>query len=61
MRELQVLRRLAMGATNREIAQIYSISIKTVDTYRARLLKKLDLRNNAELSRFAIQNRLIDL
>ena len=60
MRELQVLRRLAMGHTNREIAQAYSLSIKTVDTYRARLLKKLDLRNNAELIRFALQNRLIE-
>jgi DNA-binding CsgD family transcriptional regulator len=50
-----------MGNTNREIASMYGISIKTVDTYRSRLLKKLDLRNNAELSRFAIQNRLIDL
>ncbi len=60
MRELQVLRRLAMGQTNREIVRSYHISIKTVDTYRARLLKKLGLRNNAELSRFAIQNRLIE-
>jgi two-component system invasion response regulator UvrY len=60
MRELQVLRRLALGHTNREIAESYHISIKTVDTYRSRLLKKLDLRNNAELSRFAIQNRLIE-
>ncbi len=60
MRELQVLRRLAMGHTNREIARAYHISIKTVDTYRARLLKKLGLRNNADLSRFAIQNKLIE-
>ena len=60
MRELQVLRRLAMGQTNREIASAYHISIKTVDTYRARLLKKLGLRNNAELSRFAMQNQLIE-
>jgi len=60
MRELQVLRRLAMGQTNREIAESYHISVKTVDTYRLRLLKKLNLRNNAELSRFAIQNRLIE-
>jgi two-component system, NarL family, invasion response regulator UvrY len=60
MRELQVLRRLALGHTNREIAELYCISIKTVDTYRARLLKKLNLRNNAELSRFAIQNKLIE-
>jgi two-component system invasion response regulator UvrY len=59
-RELQVLRRLAMGRTNHEIAEAYGISIKTVDTYRLRLLKKLNLRNNAELSRFAIQNKLIE-
>jgi DNA-binding NarL/FixJ family response regulator len=59
-RELQVLRRLALGETNREIASTYNISIKTVDTYRFRLLKKLNLRNNAELSRFAIQNGLVE-
>ena len=59
-RELQVLRRLALGNTNREIAAAYHISIKTVDTYRSRLLKKLNLRNNAELSRFAIQNDIIE-
>ncbi len=59
-RELQVLRRLALGHTNREIASTYNISIKTIDTYRFRLLKKLNLRNNAELSRFAIQNGLIE-
>lgn len=58
-RELQVLRRLALGRTNREIASAYGISIKTVDTYRSRLLKKLNLRNNADLSRFAIQHHLI--
>ena len=61
MRELQVLRKLALGSTNREIAISYNISVKTVDTYRARILKKLNLRNNAELSRFAIQNKLVEL
>ncbi len=60
-REMQVLRFLALGKTVREIAETYHISPKTVDTYRFRLLKKLNLRNNAELSRFAIQNRLIEL
>ncbi len=59
-RELQVLRRLAQGHTNREIAEAYHISVKTVDTYRFRLLKKLNLRNNAEISRFAMQNQLIE-
>ncbi|MFH1155281.1 MAG: response regulator transcription factor [Pseudomonadota bacterium] len=60
-RELQVLRKLAMGHTNHEIAESYHISVKTVDTYRARILKKLNLRNNAELSRFAIKNRIVEL
>lgn len=59
-RELQVLRRLALGHTNREIAESYHISIKTVDTYRSRLLKKLNLRNNAEISLFAIHHHLIE-
>ena len=59
-REVQVLRALAMGQTNREIAENYYISVKTVDTYRFRLLKKLNLRNNAELSRFAIQHGLVE-
>jgi len=59
-REIQVLRCLSLGKTNSEIAEIYHISIKTVDTYRSRLLRKLNLRNNADLSRFAIQNGLVE-
>ena len=60
LRELQVLRKLATGSTNREIATSYNISVKTVDTYRARILKKLNLRNNADLSRYAIQHKLVE-
>lgn len=59
-REIQVLRALALGKSNREIAESYNISIKTVDTHRSRLLKKLDLRNNAELTRFAIRSRIVE-
>jgi DNA-binding NarL/FixJ family response regulator len=59
-REVEVLRQLATGRTNREIADAFSISIKTVDAYRQRLLKKLNLRNNSELPRFAIQHRLVE-
>jgi len=59
-RELQVLRALALGQTNREIAEAFHISVKTVDTYRFRLLKKLGLRNNAELSRFATAQGLVE-
>jgi DNA-binding NarL/FixJ family response regulator len=59
-REIQVLSQLASGKTNREIAQTYGISIKTVDTYRSRIFQKLELRNVAELTRFAIKHHLIE-
>ena len=51
-REIQVLRHLALGHTVKEIAEAYHLSTNTVHTYRIRLLKKLNLRNNAELSLF---------
>jgi DNA-binding NarL/FixJ family response regulator len=60
-REMQGLRRLPMGQTNREIAETYDINSKTVDTYRLRILKKLNLRNNADLSRFAIRHDLVQI
>ena len=52
---------MAPEKSNREIEESYPISPKTIDTYRARLLKKLNLRNNAELTRFSIQNRVVGL
>ena len=58
-REFQVLRRLAAGATHREIAEELSISAKTVDAHRLNLLAKLNLRNNAELTNFAMQHGFI--
>ena len=54
-RELQVLKRLAEGSTCREIAQDLHLSVKTVDTYRARLLTKLNLQTTADLVRFALR------
>jgi two-component system invasion response regulator UvrY len=55
-RELQVMEMLARGMTNREIAVDLNISIKTVDTHRGHVLKKLGLRNNSELTRFAVKH-----
>jgi two-component system, NarL family, invasion response regulator UvrY len=55
-REQQVMEMLARGLTNREIAEHLEISIKTVDTHRGHVLKKLGLRNNSELTRFAIKH-----
>ena len=59
LRETQVLRLLALGHTHHEIAALLSIGVKTVDTHRANVLRKLELRNNADLTRHAIRTRLI--
>ncbi len=60
-REFQVLERLAQGWTNREIAEQLNISIKTVDTHRGHVLKKLRLRNNSDLTRFAVKHGYVPL
>lgn len=58
-RELQVLCHIAKGRKTGEIADELCLSIKTVNTYRARVLNKLGLRNNADLTRFALKNNLV--
>lgn len=58
-REIQVLCSLAQGFNHHEIASTLYISVKTVDTHRCNLLKKLELRNNADLTRFALEHGLI--
>lgn len=60
-RELQVMEMLSRGLTNREIAEHLDISIKTVDTHRGHVLKKLGLRNNSELTRFAVKHGYVTL
>lgn len=59
-REYEVLRGIAAGKTVSEIARQMSLSVKTISTYRARLLQKMRMKNNAELTRYAIVNRLIE-
>jgi len=58
-RELEVMCFLATGMTNREIAEQLGISVKTIDTHRGHLLKKLQLRNNSDITRFAIRHGLV--
>jgi two-component system, NarL family, invasion response regulator UvrY len=58
-REKQVLKRIALGKTVSEIANKLELSVKTVSTYRARILSKMKLRNNAELTHYALQNGLV--
>ena len=59
-RELQVLRLIARGRKVKEISQELDVRTRTVETYRSRILRKLGLRNNAELCRFAFENALLD-
>ena len=58
-REYQVLRMIASGKTVTEIAQELSLSVKTISTYRSRILEKMRAKNNAELTRYAFANRLV--
>jgi two-component system, NarL family, invasion response regulator UvrY len=58
-REFQVLRLLASGQTNREIAQALGLSVKTVDAHRLNILGKLELRNNSDLTKFAIRHAIV--
>lgn len=57
-REYQVMQLIAAGRSMSEIAQELSLSVKTVSTYRSRMLEKLHLRTNAEVMRYALDHRL---
>lgn len=59
-RELQVLCMFALGKVNKEVAEKLSLSVKTVSTYRARILEKMNMNSNAELTRYAIKNGLVE-
>ena len=59
-REFQVLRMVGVGKTLREIADELVISEKTVGTYRARIMEKMNMTRNAELIRYAVQNKLVE-
>jgi len=59
-REFQVMRLIASGKTPKGIAEELSLSVKTVSTYRARLLEKMKMKTNAQVIRYAVQNNLVD-
>ena len=59
-REFEVMRLIASGKTVTEIAGLLSLSDKTISTYRARLLEKMGMQTSAELTRYAIQNKLVE-
>jgi DNA-binding NarL/FixJ family response regulator len=58
-REFDVLKRIASGKTVSEIAAALSLSVNTISTYRSRILEKMGMQNNAELTLYAVENKLI--
>ena len=60
-REMQVLVQLARGSATREVSTSLGLSMSTVETYRSRILQKLCLRNNSDITRFAIRRGLIEV
>ena len=58
-RECQVMLMIANGKSMKDIAGELSLSVKTISTYRARILEKLKLKSNAEIVKFALQNRIV--
>jgi two-component system response regulator NreC len=59
-REREVLRLLALGHTNQEIAKMLFISVRTAETHRAHIMQKLRLQTRAELVRYALEHGLLD-
>lgn len=60
-REYQIMCNIALGKTAEEIAEDLSLSINTIYTYRNRILEKMSMKSNVELTQYALQNRLIEI
>jgi len=60
-REVEVLRHIAQGHTNKEIADMLSISVRTVNSHRTNLMRKLNIHETAGLTRFAVQQGIVDV
>jgi len=59
-REFLILRMIASGKAVSQIARELSLSVKTISTYRARLLEKMGMKNNSEITHYALQEKLVD-
>lgn len=58
-REVEVLKYIALGHSNKEIAELLYLSVKTVETYKTRIMEKLDVKSRAALVRFALKQGLL--
>ena len=61
VREREIMQMLAEGRSNKEVADSLHLSIKTIETHRANIMKKLGLKNIADLVLYAVRNQLIDI
>jgi len=59
-REYEVLIKIASGKAVSDVADEMNLSVKTISTYRARILEKMNMKNNAEMTHYAIKNKLVD-
>jgi len=59
-REFEVMRLIALGKAISEIAEFLSLSERTISTYRARILEKMSMKTNAELTHYAVKNSLVE-
>jgi len=59
-REYEVMLMIAAGKTVAEIAEVLSLSVQTISTYRSRILQKMQMKNNVELANYAARNQLLD-
>ena len=60
-REFEVLRLLAEGQVNRQVAEQLGISVRTVEGHRARIMLKLELANLSDLIRYAVRKKIVDV
>jgi DNA-binding NarL/FixJ family response regulator len=60
-REFEVLRLLAEGKVNRQVAESLGISVRTVEGHRARIMLKLELTSLSELIRYAVREKIVDV
>jgi DNA-binding NarL/FixJ family response regulator len=60
MREREIVQLLAEGKSNKEVAEVLGISVKTAETHRTNIMRKLDFHSITDLVRYAIRNKMVD-
>ena len=59
-REREIVQLIAEGTSNKQMASILSLSLKTMETHRAAVMRKLNLHSQAELVRYAVRNKFVE-